>query len=821
MRQTSTPALAIQHQSSELRSIGPLTASAGAALLFGAIACDLSSSQSELTSELLCWLLLTAVFGISKRRRNADKHAEPLPLTNRVRLMESSVNANPSSISLWLVAISIAICSVFRAERGIIVLLPALAPLLIICHKHLGHTVYPHGGPGVSTLDLLNHNILGATLAAIFSITTLSEWDPIAYALSTVPVFALLIAYSLLSPHIGKQSRWLRALNIEAAAWPLSLRVALIQAIVLGGETYIVGFPSTNLTETLTLGSAKALTWYFALQLARNSSWLAVTIGGTFSLLATRDPFTQQTDTRAFMTVIASLVSLGQTVHLLPKQAKARSALWILALIPTVPYLTNLATIQVARYSALIHVEKHPVELLARKAQAAFDNLVQNQSKTYSAAYAQYQRRYGFEPPRGFEDWYKFAERHQSLIIDEFDIISEGVAPFLRLSGNEVLEIMTEVYDQPGHDLWSCRMSGEPPKTECSHHGRQNDRNNAQFFDMITSKIPSSLNLTFLLNHLDEPTVIIPPVSQQRQRPKIVNLGGQHAWKALTNTYLCEHAEYSELHGLLAAPESLRLTQGLVPILSTGAPSTMGDILYPSSAYVIEDRFEYQEEHDVDWDKKQNNLYWAGSTTGGHSREGQWQNLHRQRFVELAQNLKRQTFSYLGEKDGVISRAVSSFLNSRLYDVAFADVLQCDSKPCRDQRQYFRRKPWASGDRPYYSRLVFDLDGNGISGRYYKLLASKSTPLKQTILREWHDDRLMPWVHYIPVSQSMEELPELVSYLTSTESGQKRAKEIAEQGRLWFSKTFREIDVVIYMYRLFLELARLQDPDRPASKIDI
>lgn len=63
----------------------------------------------------------------------------------------------------------------------------------------------------------------------------------------------------------------------------------------------------------------------------------------------------------------------------------------------------------------------------------------------------------------------------------------------------------------------------------------------------------------------------------------------------------------------------------------------------------------------------------------------------------------------------------------------------------------------------------------------------------------------------------MEELPELLSYLTLTESGCRRAKEVADHGREWFSQAFREVDMTIYIYRLLLELARLQDPERQAS----
>jgi hypothetical protein len=194
-----------------------------------------------------------------------------------------------------------------------------------------------------------------------------------------------------------------------------------------------------------------------------------------------------------------------------------------------------------------------------------------------------------------------------------------------------------------------------------------------------------------------------------------------------------------------------------------------------------------------------------------------WQSFHRQRFVKLAQNLGNGHHFYLREGKGVVNLVKSSFLNSKLFDVAFTRILQCETRYCRDQEALFRTKSWADKDEALQSRLVFDIDGNGISGRYYKLLASKSAPLKQTLLREWHDDRLLPWVHYIPVSQSMEELPEIVMYFTS-EAGQKRAREIAENGREWFSKAFRKEDLTIYMYRVLLELARLQDPKRSARR---
>ena len=82
-------------------------------------------------------------------------------------------------------------------------------------------------------------------------------------------------------------------------------------------------------------------------------------------------------------------------------------------------------------------------------------------------------------------------------------------------------------------------------------------------------------------------------------------------------------------------------------------------------------------------------------------------------------------------------------------------------------------------------KFVLDLDGNSFSGRYYRLLQSKSLVLKQTLFEEWHDDRVFPWVHFVPVSTGFEELPELMRFLATTERGGEIAAQIAADSRVW------------------------------------
>lgn len=490
---------------------------------------------------------------------------------------------------------------------------------------------------------------------------------------------------------------------------------------------------------------------------------------------------------------------------------------------------------------------------MIQRARADFGAVLRNQSTSLSAAQDEYRRRYRRDPPPGFDAWYDFAVAHQSPIIDEFDTIHHSISPFLRsLSGAEFRDTINDAYDFVGSELWLCSFSGKSAKTECGHPYRTFDRHISLLVNKLFGDLPGAIpDVKFLFNHLDEPRVLLPAkigkVYGKRQF-RITDLTHQSNFDTLTRFCashkkdkpsskgyqvepfglpfvtdrdaamdLCQHPEYANMHGLFMSPSSLPLIEGLVPVLSTGAPSTMGDILFPTPAY-MESEFLFDESRDVDWDSKNNIVYWAGSTTGGFAdKPGQWRFFQRQRFVEFVQKLKGRTYKYLRGQGGAIKSVASSFLNGRLYDVAFTRFLHCDRKYCHEQSLYFRTKSWADKDAPLKSKLVFDLDGNGISGRYYKLVASKSAPLKQTLLREWHDDRLIPWVHFIPVSQSMEELPELVFYLTSTDAGQKQAKEIADQGREWYRKAFREIDMTIYTYRLLLELARLQDPTREAD----
>ena len=83
------------------------------------------------------------------------------------------------------------------------------------------------------------------------------------------------------------------------------------------------------------------------------------------------------------------------------------------------------------------------------------------------------------------------------------------------------------------------------------------------------------------------------------------------------------------------------------------------------------------------------------------------------------------------------------------------------------------------------------------------------TVFKMTMFQEWHDDRLIPWVHYVPISLKMTELPETLRFLAETPQGQMIAKNIAEQGSDWALKVLRQEDLGLAVFRTLLEYGRL------------
>lgn len=100
-----------------------------------------------------------------------------------------------------------------------------------------------------------------------------------------------------------------------------------------------------------------------------------------------------------------------------------------------------------------------------------------------------------------------------------------------------------------------------------------------------------------------------------------------------------------------------------------------------------------------------------------------------------------------GAKD-VLKRFVGklSDINAFYFDIAYANrPLQCDAVSCEEYVKNYRFAPVMSVKEQNGYKYILDVDGNAWSGRFHRLMASKSVVFKSTIFPEWYSSRIMPW----------------------------------------------------------------------------
>lgn len=271
---------------------------------------------------------------------------------------------------------------------------------------------------------------------------------------------------------------------------------------------------------------------------------------------------------------------------------------------------------------------------------------------------------------------------------------------------------------------------------------------------------------------------------------------------------ICNSPSMERTFGFFDRPNAFAITHELFPIFSQSKISSFQDILYPSPWYYT-GRVKYDPAKDMPWEEKTSNLYWRGSTTGGFSRDGGWRRQHRQRFlskimpVGTAKVLRYDNSTNApGAWDEKEARMEEM---SRYFDVHFTHFGQCDPGDCDAQREYFGQVEPVNMFDAFGSKYLLDIDGNAFSGRYYAWLLSKSLVYKLAVFREWHDEWLKPWVHYVPLGLQGEEYVESIRYFDQEESGKVQGKRLAEQGREWAQKVLRNDDIEVWYFRLLLE----------------
>lgn len=275
---------------SRFKGINTIVGLTGAAVLSTVFTQHLSSRQSETGSETLCWILLPVLFTITQRSDISPISRSSLP---------SNVGSqHTSSSSLWIVAAGISIACGYKAEIGTIVLLvsssnspmqnvsltnclqPALTPLLMIAEKHIRPELHATSILELWHFSFITTTVFGTSLTALFAIFAASDWDLRDFALSTIPLVALLLVYVAFIPRTKERTRYLARVNLEEDIFRLSMVVAITLAAILSIQAVAFGLPTKNVTHTLVIGLAKALSWFFTIQTVRGLLYLCQKLWG-------------------------------------------------------------------------------------------------------------------------------------------------------------------------------------------------------------------------------------------------------------------------------------------------------------------------------------------------------------------------------------------------------------------------------------------------------------------------------------------------------------------------------------------------------------
>lgn len=317
-------------------------------------------------------------------------------------------------------------------------------------------------------------------------------------------------------------------------------------------------------------------------------------------------------------------------------------------------------------------------------------------------------------------------------------------------------------------------------------------------------------------------------------------------WSIATDP--CIHADLRNLHGTFVEPISQAISTDLIPIFSGSKLAVNNDILLPGAVYWNDDKRFSTKKQRITWDQKRDEVLWRGSASGGRNTAHNWIRFQRHRHLSMlngtqiemaleAINHDSQGINSFGVMDSPKSASRKlpgnfALPNQTLYPLrssarsllpdwirsisnAAFTWLVCfpatQDYACSYTGSWYRKGVEVPLHRMFKAKYLPDVDGNSFSGRFLAFLRSNSLPIKATIYKEWHDDRLIPWRHFIPMDNTFVDLWAILEYLIANDDV---AREIASEGQQWADKVLRKEDMLVYVYRLILEYARVSDDQR-------
>ncbi|WOO79458.1 Beta-1,2-xylosyltransferase 1 [Vanrija pseudolonga] len=529
--------------------------------------------------------------------------------------------------------------------------------------------------------------------------------------------------------------------------------------------------------------------------------------------------------------------------------------------------------------------DKHPIRELMKDGRKRYDSMLKRQSKTLTQAVAEYKKRYGRQPPRGFDAWFQWCKKNNVKIIDDYDQINRDIEPWLALSPEEFKKRVNKIGEEPTHRYKIVlRPNGKSTLT-----GDREDypRPNEQFKQLLplVPYLPNDVTLWFsdhdmanwilpadyrqaALDAVAKGTYLTPKElqnledgddhdSEGKQMGLLASCAEDSPARQLTNsayeglkegkfdpvprtetTFMfdpagsmdyCNYPQLLKLHGAFTFP--FRRGTQLRPLLHLSKLYQNGDMMItPLEAY-----WNHTSALGVgqtsDWSEKTiDKLFWRGSTTGDaytQPKDGRpafdWRLSHRPRLHFFANREDGETSVWVERDNQLLPEEWSNQqLNKKYFDIKLSGrPHQCDPDgTCDEMAKEIKFGSRVEPEEAIKYKYVLDVDGNGWSSRFHRLLASGSVVFKSTIYPEWMSDWLTPWVHYVPVQIDYSDVYDIMSFFVGPPDASgpglndDLAKEIAANAKKFTTELWRWEDMQAYMFRFILEYSRLASDDR-------
>nr|AAR84598.1 Cap4p [Cryptococcus neoformans var. neoformans] len=441
------------------------------------------------------------------------------------------------------------------------------------------------------------------------------------------------------------------------------------------------------------------------------------------------------------------------------------------------------------------HAARHPVEILIERGKTLADETESKIAsvKSLKDSAMDYVTAFGMKPPQGFEAWYAYTQSvpapHPLSIPSLIPLAHRPMLPFLSHSASilrervealretaESIFTLTFVPDGQGDRGTACTANEKWNKMDWRVRGKGRVlvrgaagwswrcNNTLSLLLPLLPLMPEKMfshnpPLELAFSTEDGPRGLVHNTFRERSEnlaragryvilndlPDIVSAQSQHVKEP--KTFI---ADFDRSVDYCVNPDLMNSSiaaANLIPALVACKTKWNSDLVGVPLDGV------YETVKFVPWeDKEVSKAFWRGSATGlFHDKNKPWRQSQRERLHWFGTNMTGTVPLLL--PDGSIKDWDRADLVDKWLDIGLSGgPTQCDAEDgsCAAMAEEIDFKNRVTKQDAIKYKYVIDVDGNGWSSRFRRLLQGNNVVFKSTLYPEWFHEILIPWYHYVP-----------------------------------------------------------------------